>query len=78
MEKLNGEIKENSTDNLLEKNIKNLDITASGGVGSDDPSTECPKFGVKLKFNHLYPETRTQNIRPSVRQSILLLPLVWR
>lgn len=73
MEKLNGEIKENSSDNLLEKNMKNLDISAS-----DDPSTECPKFGVKLKFNHIYPETRTQNIRPSVRQSILLLPLVWR
>lgn len=37
-----------------------------------------PKYGVKLKFNHKFPEKRTQNIRPSMRQSLPLIPLAWR
>lgn len=37
-----------------------------------------PKYGIKLKFNHKFPEKRTQNIRPSMRQSLPLIPLAWR
>lgn len=37
-----------------------------------------PQYGIKLKFNHKFPEKRTQNIRPSVRQSLALIPMVWR
>lgn len=41
------------------------------------PSSK-PQYGVKLKFNHKFPEKRTQNIRPSMRQSLPLIPLAWR
>lgn len=36
------------------------------------------QYGVKLKFNHVFPEKRTPNIRPTFRQTLPLLPLVWR
>lgn len=36
------------------------------------------QFGVKLKFNHVYPETRNQNLRPSMKQIIALVPMVFR
>ena len=36
------------------------------------------EYGVKLKFNHVFPEKRNQNLRPSFRQTISLLPLVCR
>lgn len=40
--------------------------------------TATPQYGVKMKFNHKFPEKRTQNIRPSMRQSLPLIPLAWR
>lgn len=40
--------------------------------------SSVPRFGVKLKFNHVFPEKRNQNIRPSIRQTLPLLPLVCR
>lgn len=40
--------------------------------------SSVPQYGIKMKFNHKYPEKRTQNIRPSVRQSLPLIPLAWR
>lgn len=39
---------------------------------------EVPKYGLKLKFNHVFPEKRTQNVRPTLRQSLPLLPLACR
>lgn len=47
-------------------------------LGRYPPAVECPEFGVKLKFNHIFPEKRTQNVRPSFRQSMQLLPLALR
>lgn len=40
--------------------------------------TCIPKFGVKLKFDHVFPEKRNQNLRPSLKQSIPFIPLAWR
>lgn len=40
--------------------------------------TEVPKYGVKMKFNHVFPEKRTQNVRPTIRQSLALLSLAYR
>lgn len=39
---------------------------------------EVPKYGVKVKFNHVFPEKRTQNARPSLRQSLAFLSLAYR
>lgn len=39
---------------------------------------EVPKYGMKVKFNHVFPEKRTQIVRPSIRQSLALLPLAYR
>lgn len=39
---------------------------------------EVPQYGVKLKFNHVFPEKRTQNVRPTFRQSLPLIPLAYR
>lgn len=41
-------------------------------------STAVPLYGVKVKFNHKYPEKRLQNLRPSIRQSIPLIPCMFR
>ena len=39
---------------------------------------EVPKYGMKVKFNHVYPEKRTQNVKPTLRQSFPLIPLAYR
>uniref|UniRef100_T1H5Q2 Uncharacterized protein n=1 Tax=Megaselia scalaris TaxID=36166 RepID=T1H5Q2_MEGSC len=38
-------------------------------------STEVPRYGLKLKFNHCFPEKRNQNLKPTIRQAIPFLPL---
>lgn len=55
---------------------KNMD--ASFDLLSASLPWAVPQYGIKLKFNHKFPEKRTQNIRPSVRQSLPLIPLAWR
>lgn len=72
---------------------KNNSKAASDGDGQGDkvadavvttipPTMELdvpvPAFGVKLKFNHVFPEKRTQNVRPTLRQSLPLIPLALR
>lgn len=62
--------------------------TANGAVSVSDhgdnvnasmaPDVPVPAYGVKLKFNHVFPEKRQQNLRPSIRQSLPLLPLAFR
>ncbi|XP_052852653.1 non-lysosomal glucosylceramidase isoform X1 [Drosophila gunungcola] len=37
-----------------------------------------PKYGLKLKFDHVWPERRIQNVRASIRQTLPLVPLVCR
>ncbi|XP_055544706.1 non-lysosomal glucosylceramidase [Wyeomyia smithii] len=37
-----------------------------------------PQYGLKLKFNHVYPETRNQNLKPSFRQIWPILPMALR
>lgn len=40
--------------------------------------SEVPAYGIKLKFNHVFPEKRIQNLRGSFRQSIPFVPLAYR
>lgn len=81
MSHTNGVIVEDSTvmpkenacrDELIRNNNNTFDLMNEASY------TAVPQYGIKLKFNHIYPEKRTQNIRPSVRQSIPLIPLAWR
>lgn len=68
MDKTNGVIKDVPSENL--KNDTTVSAVAT--------AVSVPKHGVKLKFNHIFPEKRTQNLRPSVRQTLPLIPLAWR
>ncbi|CAD6997947.1 unnamed protein product [Ceratitis capitata] len=40
--------------------------------------TAIPQYGLKLKFDHVWPEKRNQNFRPTFRQTLPLLPLACR
>jgi len=40
--------------------------------------TAVPKYGLKLKFDHVWPERRIQNARASIRQTLPMVPLVCR
>lgn len=66
----------------MEKSEQDLDgqpqKTHSYDLLSAALPSDVPQYGVKLKFNHKFPEKRTQNIRPSMRQSLPLIPLAWR
>lgn len=84
MSHTNGVIVEDSTE-ILKENFENADRDElirnnnnTFDLMNEASYTAVPHYGVKLKFNHIYPEKRTQNIRPSVRQSIPLIPLAWR
>lgn len=84
MSHTNGVIVEDSTETLKE-NFENADRDElipnnnnTFDLMNEASYTAVPQYGIKLKFNHIYPEKRTQNIRPSVRQSIPLIPLAWR
>nr|XP_040239251.2 non-lysosomal glucosylceramidase isoform X2 [Anopheles coluzzii] len=37
-----------------------------------------PQYGLKLKFNHVFSDTRNQNLRPSFRQILSMVPLALR
>lgn len=80
MTELNGGVTiENSMAN--EKNTYDADQghkNQSYELLSASLPSAVPQYGIKLKFNHKFPEKRTQNIRPSVRQTIPLIPLAWR
>lgn len=71
MENSNGLVKDTSTDKLNGQN---------GDIHSEESSNnfDVPKYGVKLKFNHTFPEKRTQNLKLTFRQSLPLIPLAWR
>lgn len=84
MSHTNGAIDEDSTE-ILKENFENADRDElirnnnnTFDLMNEASYTAVPQYGIKLKFNHIYPEKRTQNIRPSVRQSIPLIPLAWR
>jgi non-lysosomal glucosylceramidase len=40
--------------------------------------TSVPKYGLKVRLNHTYPEDRSQDFVPSIRQIWAILPLVLR
>lgn len=48
--------------------------------GTDAPAsmTAVPLYGVKVKLDHKYPEKRMQNLRPSIRQTLPLIPCIFR
>ncbi|XP_049549134.1 non-lysosomal glucosylceramidase isoform X1 [Anopheles darlingi] len=37
-----------------------------------------PAYGLKLKFNHVFSDTRNQNLRPSIRQLLPMVPMALR
>ncbi|XP_053672231.1 non-lysosomal glucosylceramidase isoform X1 [Anopheles nili] len=37
-----------------------------------------PQYGLKLKFNHVFSDTRNQNLRPSIRQILPMVPMALR
>lgn len=41
-------------------------------------ATRIPYFGWKVKLNHVFPEKWSQNMRPSLKQIIPLIPLFVR
>lgn len=47
-------------------------------AGEPNELTAVPRFGLKLKFDHVWPEKRNQNLRPSIKQSLPMVPLVCR
>lgn len=44
----------------------------------EDDEIAVPKYGLKLKLNHTYPETRSQDYYPRFRQLLRVLPLLIR
>lgn len=40
--------------------------------------TAVPRYGLKLKFDHVWPERRIQNVRASLKQTLPMVPLVCR
>lgn len=80
MSQANGITIENAMDNVKDTDINDdqQQKTHSYDLLSAALPSAVPQYGIKLKFNHKYPEKRTQNIRPSVRQSLPLIPLAWR
>lgn len=54
------------------------DSAAGGDDADDNVVTAVPRFGIKLKFDHKFPEKRQQNLRPTIRQTLPLIPLVFR
>lgn len=40
--------------------------------------TAVPRYGLKLGFDHVWPEKRIQNVRASIRQTLPMVPLVCR
>lgn len=80
MSQANGITIENAMDNVkdTDTNDEQPQKTHSYDLLSAGLPSAVPQYGIKLKFNHKYPEKRTQNIRPSVRQSLPLIPLAWR
>lgn len=47
-------------------------------TGESNEITAVPRYGLKLKFDHIWPEKRNQNLRPSIKQSLPMVPLVCR
>lgn len=80
MSGLNGVTIENSMENekIPKENDEQPQKMHSFDLLSASLPSAVPQYGIKLKFNHKFPEKRTQNIRPSVRQSLPLIPLAWR
>lgn len=40
--------------------------------------TGVPQYGVKLKFNHVFPEKRNQNLRPRLSQVLPMTGMIFR
>ena len=40
--------------------------------------SKFPKYGWKVKLDHKFPETRDQNLKPSLKQILPLIPLGFR
>lgn len=47
-------------------------------TGESTEITAPPCYGLKLKFDHIWPEKRNQNLRPSIKQSLPMVPLACR
>jgi len=47
-------------------------------TGESTEITAVPRYGLKLKFDHIWPEKRNQNLRPSIKQSLPMVSLACR
>ncbi|XP_062545738.1 non-lysosomal glucosylceramidase [Armigeres subalbatus] len=52
--------------------------SAQSICGFKQQVVSVPQYGLKLKFNHVYPETRNQNLKPSLRQIWPIIPMALR
>lgn len=39
---------------------------------------DMKQYGLKLKFGHTFPEKRSPNIRPSIKQMLPMIPMTCR
>lgn len=46
--------------------------------GGNNNSFDTKQYGLKLKFGHTFPDKRSPNIRPSFKQVLPMIPLVYR
>ncbi|XP_014087566.1 non-lysosomal glucosylceramidase isoform X1 [Bactrocera oleae] len=56
----------------------NMDSVSANFELQQNEITAIPQYGLKLKFDHVWPEKRNQNLRPSLRQTLPLVPLACR
>lgn len=52
--------------------------SAQSFCGFKQQVSAVPQYGLKLKFNHVYPETRNQNLKPSFKQIWPIIPMALR
>lgn len=58
--------------------VRSVSSEHVNGIESPASMKTVPLYGLKVKFDHKYPEKRTQNLRPSIRQSLPLIPCMFR
>lgn len=65
---MNGEYRQISVQDINKQNQQHQSMSFA----------EVPQYGLKFKFNHVFPEKRNQNLRVSFRQTLPLVPLIYR
>lgn len=66
---MNGEYRHSSVQDINKQNQQQQHLSMF---------VEVPQYGLKFKFNHVFPEKRNQNLRVNFRQTLPLVPLIYR